>query len=97
MSGSISLDLEDLFAPLFDLVVVFVYVPKDVRVERIKKRSVERFGKEALPGGGRYEAEKEFIEWAASYDTGTNTGRNLQKHEKWLGSVFKPTKHRKNA
>jgi len=69
--------------PLFEL-VVFVYVPKDVRVERLKLREKERYGDEVLYGGGRYESTKEFIDWAAGYDSGLFTGRSLPRHEKWM-------------
>jgi len=69
--------------PFFEL-VVFVYVPKDVRIERLKKREFQRYGNEILPGGSRYEPSNEFIEWAAGYDTGLLTGRSLPRHEKWL-------------
>jgi len=69
--------------PLFDL-VVYVYVPQDVRIERLKKREYERYGREMLPGGTRYDATKEFIEWASGYDTGLLTGRSLPRHEKWI-------------
>ena len=72
--------------PLFDL-VVFVYVPSDVRVERLKNREYERYGDAVLPGGRRYESTLEFIDWAASYDAGNMTGRNLANHEKWLENI----------
>ena len=72
--------------PLFDL-VVFVYVPQDVRMERLKKRESERYGKDVLPGGSRYEATKEFIDWAAGYDSGLLTGRSLPRHEKWMAGL----------
>ena len=69
--------------PLFEL-VVFVYVPQDIRIERLKKREVERYGKEVLPGGSRHESTNEFIEWAAGYDSGLLTGRSLPRHQKWM-------------
>jgi len=72
--------------PLFEL-VVFVYVPQDVRVERIIQREHERYGKEVLPGGNRYESAKEFIEWAKGYDSGLLTGRSLPRHEKWMTGI----------
>ena len=72
--------------PMFEL-VVFVYVPAELRVERIKKRERERYGDAVLPGGRRYESTKEFIEWAAGYDSGLLTGRNLPRHEKWLAML----------
>ena len=72
--------------PLFEL-VVFVYVPQDARIERIIKREYERYGKEVLPGGNRYESAKEFIEWAKGYDSGLLTGRSLPRHEKWMAGI----------
>jgi len=76
----------DIFIPLFDL-VVFVYVPPDIRVERLKKREYQRYGDATLPGGSRYESTIEFIEWAAGYDSGLLTGRSLPKHESWLSGI----------
>ena len=82
--------------PMFEL-VVFVYLPPDIRIERLKKREIERYGCEVLPGGVRYEAAKEFIEWAAGYDSGLLTGRSLPRHEKWMEGldckVLKITNH----
>jgi len=69
--------------PLFEL-VVFIYVPQAVRVERLGKREYERYGNEVLFGGKKYESTKEFIEWAAGYDSGLLTGRSLPRHEKWM-------------
>lgn len=88
LSGSLTGWAEELL-PLFNL-VVFVYVPKDIRIERLKKREEERYGYRVLPGGDRYEASCNFIDWASSYDSGTNTGRNLYKHKKWLETVECP-------
>lgn len=75
---------------LFDL-VVFVYVPQDIRVERLKIREKQRYGDEVLFGGTRYEATNEFIEWASGYDSGLLTGRNLPRHEQWLAELPCPT------
>ena len=72
--------------PHFDL-VIFVYVPTDIRVERLKKREYERYGDAVLPGGRRHDATNEFIDWAASYDTGMRTGRNLPNHKKWIETL----------
>jgi len=75
--------------PLFDM-VVFVYVPTDVRVERLKKREFNRYGDAVLPNGKRHESTREFIEWAAEYDFGTREGRNLPRHESWLENLKNP-------
>lgn len=79
LSGSLTGWGEELF-PLFDLAVL-IYVPLDIRLERLKKREWQRYGERMLPGGDRYEAEQEFLSWAACYDTGEQSGRTFQKHK----------------
>ena len=85
LSGSLD-GWGDPLIPLFEL-VVFVYVPQTIRVERLEKREHERYGSEVLSGGTRYESAKEFIKWAAGYDSGLLTGRSLPRHEKWMGGL----------
>jgi len=82
LSGSL-VEWGDSLIPLFDL-VVFVYVPQDIRIERLKNREFERYGSDILPGGVRYDSTNEFIEWASGYDSGLLSGRSLPRHEKWL-------------
>jgi len=88
LSGSLS-GWSDVFMPLFDL-VVFVYVPQEIRLERLKKREQERYGKRTLPGGDRYGETKAFLEWAAAYDSGTRNGRSLPRHNAWLEKITCP-------
>ena len=57
----------------FDL-IVFLYLDASVRLERLRKRELDRFGK----------ADPDFLEWAAQYDVGLNAGRSLAKHQAWL-------------
>jgi adenylate kinase family enzyme len=85
LSGSLT-GWGDALIPLFDL-VVFVYVPQDIRIERLKKREYERYGDTVLLGGSRYKDNEAFLEWAAAYDMGTRNGRSLPKHEKWLECI----------
>ncbi|QBY55045.1 hypothetical protein [Cupriavidus oxalaticus] len=60
----------------FDL-VVFLYLPTDIRVARLRRREELRFGK----------ADPEFLDWAAQYDAGTAEGRTLARHREWLRHV----------
>jgi len=64
-------DIED----AFDL-VVFLYLPAQMRVERLRARELERFGA----------ADPAFLEWAAQYDEGRLDGRSLAKHDAWLAA-----------
>ena len=57
----------------FDL-VVFLYLPVELRLERLERREVERFG----------QAKPEFLVWAAQYDEGGVLGRSLGRHQEWL-------------
>ena len=56
--------------------VIFVYVPTDVRLLRLESREVQRYGK----------SNPAFLEWAAQYDEGLQEGRSLGKHNAWLAA-----------
>lgn len=45
---------------------VYLYAPKEVRLERIKKRSFEKFGERAARGGDLFEIEDNFLRFAAN-------------------------------
>ena len=69
LSGSVTGWYDELVS-VFDL-IVFVYVPTDIRMERLRRREAERYGDAILPGNSRHQASAEFIEWASVYDSGT--------------------------
>jgi adenylate kinase family enzyme len=56
----------DVAMPLFEL-VVFLWVPHAVRMDRLHRREHARFGARILPGGDMYESSQAFLAWAASY------------------------------
>ena len=72
--------------PLFDL-VVFLYAPTAIRLERLRAREARRFGEAVAPGGSQHEQAGKFIEWASHYDDGTREGRNLARHQAWLATL----------
>ena len=77
----------DFTIPMFDL-VVFLYLPKEIRLERLIKRETERYGPDIrLPKHPRHEAHKVFLQWAAAYDEGGLDMRSKSTHEKWLSSL----------
>ena len=88
LSGSIA-SWGNILVPYFDL-VIFVYVPTEIRLERLKKREHERYGNEVNDGGSRHKETQEFLAWAAAYDDGSRDGRSLPKHEKWLENISCP-------
>ena len=79
----------DVFIPWFDL-VVWVDTPTDIRIERIKKREFERFGKRILEGGDMFIEHEKFIEWAKAYDTNKPPERCRILHEEWIKKVNCP-------
>jgi adenylate kinase family enzyme len=70
--------------------IVFLEVRTEVRLERLRRREQGRFGDSLLPGGAMYDTHREFIEWAAQYELGTEPGRSRPKHEAWLAQMDRP-------
>lgn len=77
----------DIFIPRFDL-VIFLFVPQEIRLARLKERERHRFGQEALaPGGAMHEAHVAFVNWADAYDGGGDDMRSRRCHEQWLAAL----------
>ncbi|MFA6083021.1 adenylate kinase [Mucilaginibacter sp.] len=68
---------------MFDL-VVFLYVPQEIRIKRLMAREVQRYGDTIHTDPERALLYKDFIAWATKYDDRTFSGRNIQVHEDWL-------------
>ncbi len=71
---------------MFDL-VVFLYVPKEIRMLRLVDREIERYGDIIYTDPERSRLFREFYDWAAKYDDRDFTGRNVGIHEDWLRKV----------
>src|SRR5262249_18735256 len=68
--------------------VVFLSLPTETRLTRIRAREAAHFGAEAIaPGGYRHREAEEFIEWASHYEDGTREGRNRAQQEAWLAKL----------
>ena len=59
--------------------VVYLDVPLDVRMKRIRQRAIDKFGDRVLPGGDMYEQEESFFAYAEK--------RTPEKIEKWLKTL----------
>jgi adenylate kinase family enzyme len=70
----------------FDL-VIFLYIPREIRIQRLKKREYQRYKDDMLPGGKYYEKYGEFINWAKEYDTGDVHVRSLKLHREWMKKI----------
>lgn len=64
---------------VFDL-VVFLYLPTSLRLERLRQREIARYGV----------VDPAFLAWASQYDEGPAQGRSLAKHEAWLAQQVCP-------
>lgn len=61
---------------------VLIETPKDIRMQRVKKRSYQKFGNRMLPGGDLYEREENFFNFVSS--------RAEQEVEEWAKSLNCP-------
>jgi len=59
--------------------VVYLDVPLEVRMNRIRQRAVDKFGDRVLPGGDMYEQEEKFFSYAEK--------RTPEKIEGWLDTL----------
>jgi len=76
----------DVLIPRFDL-VVFLWVPPDLRLARLREREQRRWGVELAPGGKMHDIHHAFMAWAAGYDAGDLTMRSRTLHEAWLARL----------
>jgi len=79
----------DNFKACFDL-VIFLWIPQNVRLERLQQREVQRYGNDILPGGRKYNQSKAFLEWASLYDEAGMEVRSKKLHEHWMTDLVCP-------
>jgi len=85
LSGSIC-GWGDDFIEMFDL-VVYLWLPAQVRLQRLEEREIKRHGDLINLGGLMYQAHKDFMLWASKYDHGGIDMRSKVFHESWLRKV----------
>ncbi|WP_339107602.1 adenylate kinase [Thioclava sp. GXIMD4216] len=66
--------------------VIFLRAPTPLRLTRLRKREVLRYGTRVAPGGDMEQIYRTFLNWAASYDDPYFCGRSLNRHRDWLES-----------
>ncbi|MFZ5353126.1 MAG: AAA family ATPase [Bacillota bacterium] len=76
----------DIFIPYFDL-VVFLYLPKEIRLQRLLEREKQRYGADIDQYGIRELLHKDFYEWASQYDEAGTNMRSKALHEQWLSKL----------
>jgi len=73
----------DIFIPLFDL-VVFIFTPTSIRLERLRVREKARFGARIALGGDMYQIHQDFLAMTSPYDEGDATIRSRERDELWM-------------
>jgi adenylate kinase family enzyme len=73
----------------FDL-SVFLYIPQEVRLQRLKDRELERYGDIIYTDRERNRLYNEFIEWAQGYDELITNSRSLHSHKNWMNKLETP-------
>lgn len=89
LTGSLS-GWGDPLIPRFDL-VVFLFLPPELRLQRLEAREAGRYGDAILPGASRWQEHLDFMAWCEGYDRPdartVQTGRNLARHRAWLAAL----------
>ncbi|WP_183562739.1 adenylate kinase [Mucilaginibacter sp. SP1R1] len=88
LSGSV-INWAPLWLTTFNL-VVFLYIPHNLRMQRLKAREIERYGTGIFTDADMANKYQAFTQWASGYDDNTTNGRNLQAHKTWLGKLSCP-------
>lgn len=88
LSGSIC-GWDDPLLPFFDL-AIFLTVPTETRMRRLKQRELEHYGSRILEGGELYGHHQWFMKWASAYDTAGTEQRSRALHEEWVKKLDCP-------
>ncbi|KAL2069916.1 hypothetical protein VTL71DRAFT_14595 [Oculimacula yallundae] len=71
--------------------VIFVDLPTEVRMSRLKERESKRHGDRIKEGGDMYDESIAFIKWAERYEDPTlDEGRSRRMHEEFLKGLKVP-------
>ena len=88
MSGSMW-SIRKSFEAMFEL-AVFMTAPAEIRADRIRQRSIDRWGERVLPGGDMYgasEVYRNYFAWASSYDADIRPNACMIQHEEWAAEL----------
>ena len=67
----------------FDL-AIFIRLEKTERMERLKKREMERYGEKLIMDKNIQRNSKAFLEWTDQYENPNFNGRSLKIHKNWI-------------
>lgn len=83
MAGSMS-SFHYAFDEMFEMMVL-LYVSPDIRIERVYKRAIERFGERVLEGGDMYEAHMRFLNDNRRYEE--DGSPNMREQKEWMENM----------
>ena len=83
MAGSMS-SSHYAFDEMFEMMVL-LYVSPDIRIERVHKRAIERFGERVLEGGDMYEAHMRFLNDNRRYEE--DGSPNMREQKEWMENM----------
>ena len=70
--------------------LIYLWIPWDIRKDRLLKREERRHGANALsPDGSMHKIHTDFMEWASRYDTAGIEQRSRASHYKWIKNLPK--------
>ncbi len=80
----------DVYIPQFDR-VIYLWLPAEIRLMRIRERETLRFGAERIaPGGDLNIVFEKFLQWAAAYDDDSGNIRSRARELEWLSALNCP-------
>ena len=79
--SAVNCDFGDDINAMYDC-VIYINAPLEIRLNRVKQRSVNKFGSRVLEGGYMYEQEQNFFNFVVS--------RTMDKTDIWLQSIKCP-------
>lgn len=85
VSGSL-VSWGDRWSKTFDL-VVFLYIPVETRIARLRERERARYGARLDEDPQAAARSAEFLAWSRRYEEPTFEGRSLSVHRRWLETV----------
>ncbi len=83
MAGSMS-SFHYAFDEMFEMMVL-LYVSPDIRIERVHKRAIARFGERVLEGGDMYEAHMRFLNDNRRYEE--DGSPNMREQKEWMENM----------
>ncbi len=92
LGGSILRWGENVFPP-FDL-IVFLWLPPDIRMARIHAREQARYGEKLQNAPAYIQHHQEFIAWAADYDHDTGIAMNFASSHRLAPRSFSSLRSR---